>query len=488
MRYSMLVYISKMGRTLLEAEQYLKTAPEDDLRIEIVESGRQMLEQIRTVLEQHRGDLHSDVPLTRLTEIESLWGSGDETLEEQLREFIQALPEQISYQVRAVFFAELGEKWDAMESVYEYMRDDPRFDPVVVRTPVGRVVERDGKREQEIIYKDFLTPMGIPALSYEQYNIEEDCPELAFISQPYESCTLEQFWPEYIAKHTRLVYLPYFLPAIVLADYPTTLCQMRVYDVAWKVIGSNQKHYKYYCRHAHHGGANMLVTGVPKIDPIVNMKKETVPLPVDWERIRGKTTFLWNTWYSIAESSLCFFDTIFHWFSAHPDCALIWRPHPMTEVITKLYSPEQYQQLQEQLQAVEKAPNMVVDREVSFKPSFVYSDAQISDHSTMMHQYLLMDKPLLWFQNLLSSMTGKELIGCDWMEHTRQVDGILSFIERILNGEDRNAQRRKETISQDLPLADGHCGERVCEALWNALHQEDMGSNEAGTFSQGKRG
>ena len=192
MRYSMLVYISKMGRTLLEAAQYLRTAPEDALRTEITESGRQMLAQIREVLEHHRDDLRTEVPLVQLSEVESLWGSTNEALGAQLEQFIQGLPEQISYQVRAVFFAELGEKWDAMESVYEYMRDDPRFDPIVVRTPVGRVVERDGKREQEIIYKDFLTPMGIPALSYEQYNIEEDCPELAFISQPYENCSKVQ--------------------------------------------------------------------------------------------------------------------------------------------------------------------------------------------------------------------------------------------------------------------------------------------------------
>ena len=59
-------------------------------------------------------------------------------------------PAYFPRQVRAVFFAELGEKWDAMESVYEYMREDSRFDPIIVRTPVGRVVERDGKREQPI--------------------------------------------------------------------------------------------------------------------------------------------------------------------------------------------------------------------------------------------------------------------------------------------------------------------------------------------------
>jgi len=469
----MLVYITKMNRTLLEAAQYLRNAPEGALRSELLDNGRQMLSQIQATLERHRSNLYSQVPLEQLEEIKMFWENGGKELEERLKQFIQELPGQVNYQVRAVFFAELGEKWDAMESVYEYMRDDPRFDPVVVRTPVGRVVERNGKREQEIIYKDFLTPMGIPSLEYGQYDIEEDCPELAFISQPYESCTLEQFWPENIAKHTRLVYVPYFLPSIVLNDYPFTLCQMPVYDKAWRVVGSNQKHHQYYRRHSHHGGANMIVTGVPKIDPIIRLREQGTPLPPGWECVNGKKTFLWNTWFDVGSSSLRFFDEIFAWFSSHPDCALIWRPHPMTETVVKLYAPELYEAFQAHIRAVEAAPNMVIDREVSFRPAFAYSDAQFSDHSSMMQQYLLMDKPLLWFQNLSASMTGEELVGCGWMERAERADEIIAFLERIRCGEDQNAYLRKETVARDLPLADGRCGERVCEMVWQALHQED---------------
>lgn len=217
----------------------------------------------------------------------------------------------------------------------------------------------------------------------------------------------------------------------------------------------------------------MIVTGVPKLDPIVRLREGTVPLPAGWGCVQGKTTFLWNTWYSIEGSSLRFFEDIFEWFSQHQDCALIWRPHPMTDTVTKLYSPEQYEWLQQCIQAVEGAPNMVVDRETSVMPSFAYSNAQISDHSSLMHQYMLMDKPLLWFQNLLSSMTGEKLIGCGWMERAAQPQEIIDLMERIRCGEDRNAGLREKTIQQDLPLADGRCGERVCEAAWSALHQED---------------
>ena len=155
MRYSMLAYITKMSQTLLEAAQYLCGAPEEGLREELLDNGRQMLAQIRAVLEQHRDDLRSEAPLDKLSEIEDSWQAQSDGLEAELEQFIRCLPNEITYQVRAVFFAELGEKWDAMQSAYEYMRDDPRFDPVVVRTPVGRVVNRNGKQKQEIIYRDF---------------------------------------------------------------------------------------------------------------------------------------------------------------------------------------------------------------------------------------------------------------------------------------------------------------------------------------------
>lgn len=473
MRYSMLVYMTNMCRTLLEAAQYLRTASDGAVRRELLDNGRQMLEQVRAVLEQHADDLRTTRPMELLETIERQWMQQNNSLEENLQQFIHCLPENVIYQVRAVFFAELGEKWDAMESVYEFMRDDPRFDPVVVRTPVGRVAQQNGERKQEIIYKDFLTPMGIPSLGFDQYSLEEDCPELAFISQPYESCTLEQFWPENIAKYTRLVYLPYFLPCRVLEDWPKTLCQMPVFDFAWKVIGSNQKHFEFYCKYSHHGGANMIVTGLPKMDPIIKLAVHKIPMPSAWEKFQGKKIVLWNSWFDFQSSSLCYFDKIFEWFQKNEDCALIWRPHPMTDTVIKLYYPELYPMLQEYVNKVQSSSNMVLDQETSFQAAFAYSCAQISDHSSMMQQYLPLDKPLLWIDTLASVNTGEEFISTQWMERADSCDKVLAFLERIQHGIDIGKSCRKGILQRDLPLTDGHSGARVCQRLWEAIHSEE---------------
>lgn len=475
MRYSMLVHLTRMANTLLEAAQYLHGSSADSLRDELTANGRQMLGQMKATLLHYKDDLKSSMPLDRLTCLEELWERvGEESrVEEMLQEFAAELPSEVNYQVRAVFFAELGEKWDAMESVYTYMRDDPRFDPVVVLTPIFRIVQQaNGETKQEVIYKDYLTPLGIPFLEYNEYDIEKDCPELAFSSQPYESCTLPEFWAENIAKHTRLVYLPYYLPDRVTQNSVKALCQLPMYQYAWKVAGLNEKFLNFYRQHSYFGGTNMILTGIPKTDPLVTLNTRDIPLPRGWEKLHGKKVFLWNSWYDMNASSLRYFENLIHWFDQHQDCALIWRPHPMTDTVTKLYYPDDYSRFQKYKSKISALPNGVLDCEISCDAAFRYSDAQISDYSSLMPQYLFVDKPLLWIKNPAWEMTGEEFISTAWMETAFCFSDIASFFECVCRGSDKNRCNRKRILDQDLCMSDGECGIRICENMWSALHEE----------------
>lgn len=477
MRYSVLAHLSKMARTLQEAALYIDTAPDGDpVCPELLSNGVKMLEQIRGTVEQHREDLHDPVLLEHLSAAEALWEEGGDALQGALEAFAQALPDSIRYQVRAVFFTGLGSTWDAMESVYEYMRDDPRFDPVVVHIPVFRRVEQDGQIRQEVTYIDYLSPMNIPFFDYDQYSLKNDCPDLAFTNQPYESVVPEEFWPGNIAQYTRLVYLPYFAPFSVYESAREALCEMPVYRCAWKVIGSSERHHKYYRKHAANGGGNMLVTGVPKWDPTVRLRTEPVEAPKSWEPIiSGRRVFLWNSFYDFSGSSIPYFVSIYQWFQAHPDCALIWRAHPMTDTVTKLYyPPEYYERLEKCIELVEEAPNMLCDREASYKAAFCNTEAMISDLSSMMFQYLLLDKPVLYIETNGRGKVDKEFfIDACWMARAENADAIKSFLDDIYCGKDENRQLRGMVRQRDIPMADGHSGERVCNELWDCLHRED---------------
>ena len=110
----------------------------------------------------------------------------------------------------------------------------------------------------------------------------------------------------------------------------------------------------------------------------------------------------------------------------------------MTDTVTRLYYPaETYRILQENIAAAKTIPNMVYDEEASYSAAFCCSDAQISDYSSLMFQYLLLDKPVLWTlgpDDTFRRENPEFFIDWRWMEEARQAEDVLSFMERVRQG------------------------------------------------------
>ena len=58
---------------------------------------------------------------------------------------------------------------------------------------IFRQIQKNGKVEQEVVYEDYFTSMGIPYVEYTKYDLKKDCPDLVFTSNPYDSTVLPQF-------------------------------------------------------------------------------------------------------------------------------------------------------------------------------------------------------------------------------------------------------------------------------------------------------
>ena len=221
----------------------------------------------------------------------------------------------------------------------------------------------------------------------------------------------------------------------------------------------------------------MLVTGLPKWDLTVRLRTEPIELPKSWWNVvAGRKVFLWNSFYDFDGSSIPYFESIYQWFQKHLDCALIWRAHPMTDTVTKLYYPSSYyDRLQKYISLTDMAPNMIFDQEESYASACICSDAQISDLSSMMYQYMLLDKPVLYIKTSGRGKIGAEtIIDNSWMDQAENAGDILRFLDEIRNGTDRNKALRESICQRDLPLADGQCGKRVGEMIWDLMHQEDQ--------------
>lgn len=480
MRFSRYVQLNQVCCTLMEAVDYIQGHDDSDLCQELLDNGTQMLQEFYAVLMQYQSDWKNTKAKELLDEIISEWRNPlPDTITEHLTTLRISLKEDIAIQIRAVFFAELGSKWDSMASVYSYMCQDPRFDPVVVLTPIFRAKEIDGNTQTEIIYEDYLTDMGIPFQNYWEYMPDEDCPELAFTCQPYESVTIPEFWAENIAKYTRLVYLPYFIPALVNTGNQKSLFNMPIHAYAWRIAGISQKFLEFCRKYSLSKGENLMLTGIPKMDYAIHLRENPCEVPDAWrDKIKDRIVLLWNTWYDSQASSIDLLQALLPWFSEHQQFALIWRPHPISKVVMKLYQPEQYRKFQEMIKIIAASDNMIFDNGVDYGPAFSCSTAQISDYSGMMFEYLILNKPLLWTQNPLIRELERQsdcMVSIKWMEKASTPVDVIDFVERIAKGEDCNRALREEACTKELPLADGNAAARICNCLYDDLYRECIG-------------
>jgi hypothetical protein len=478
--------------TLVEAVDFIKESDDKEICLQLLLNCQEVLKAIKKVLYENEKYISNKTILNELNfcdeqvsfliksiQVKSCIREQAISLSDRVRILQSIYSNGINITYRVVFFAELGQKWDSMNSVYQAFKKRNDCNVKVVLTPIFRAVQSNGELKTDIIYDDYLTPMGISYIPYQEYNIAKEIPDIAFISNPYESVTLNQFWPENISKHTRLVYLPYYTGMIVNENSIQTHCGLPVAKYAWRIISQSQKIKEIHERYAPNKGKNVLVTGLPKWDDIFINSVESFENESNWkEKLQGKTIFLWNSHYDVnSETStlLEYGQAIINIFTNRKDIALIWRPHPMTGTIFKLYLPHLASFWEELIDIINSSDNMIFDTNTSYKWAFQYSNALISDWSSILTQYLLTQKPILWLRKA-GALEGisklEKLIHVESLEQAYNQEEIDGYVARVTSKIDLTLSSRLRILQEDMLGADGNIGEKVCNLLIKEFKQE----------------
>ena len=485
MRFSQYKGILEILDSVIEATEYMR----NNITNELCEICIQSLQSVQNTLvseQQKCGDVEKNISIA-IDHFENKEYNSDE-LYALVIELKEKAKTNIRYKLRVLFVAELGGKWDSMASVYDAFckRDDCDVD--VVLEPIFREVQySDGSTKREVIYKDWLTPLGIKHILYDHYDMASICPDITFFSQPYESCTLPMFWPENMSKYSKVVFLPYY--TCIMMDrknpiYSDIFFESPTEKFSWKIACQSKYMKKYYSLYASRKGENVLVTGLPKWDYPYNLTKENTPCPDEWKmKIKNKKVFLWNTHFTIGDSCLLDrFDEFISIFENSNDIALIWRPHPMLHTIVKLYFPDEYQKYLELIHRIEVSSNMMIDKNDIYGLAFVWSDALITEVRSLAEQYLFMDKPILYTVNITDEeiqskyYTEDKLFDFLKIPFSNSIDKTKKFISNICADNDVWKNDRKSLKDTYLSLADGSVGLRLSNELLRDFRTENIGS------------
>lgn len=497
MRYSFYVFIKQLSCTVNDAFLHMKNSDNPLGCVGMLVDCAEAIDRIRKVLISNKGSLKDDTGIKLLDDESNIIDNIADKVEknepffddldkliDKAENFYEFTDKKIEVRYKVVFFAELGAKWDSIESVYKTVKNRSDCDVEVVIAPIFRAIkDKDGKVISDVIYNDFLTPMGIKHTLYKDYDIKKDLPDIVFTSQPYESVTTEQFWAENISKYTRLVYLPYGTFYGLLSDEEIyTQCMMPIHNLAWRVIVPNEMVKDEYSKYSKIKGKNIIATGLPKWDYVFNINDRKLNMPSDWsKKLSGKKVILWNTHYNLSGWIKSFFpwtNKMLEIVDGRDDIAVIWRYHPMLETMFKVYYPEYKNDWIELKDKIKKSKSVVIDNYECYDYAFYFSDVLLSAASSLITQYLFTGKPiyLVGTKESYEETENKHVVFFPYSKFPciRLIEEqFMTVIKDVVTGVDEYKEVRENIIKSCMDKADGHIGKHIVNQLISEMKKED---------------
>ena len=386
------------------------------------------------------------------------------TVIEKSREYRQRLspiklfPQIFSHIVKVrLITAESSYAWYTVKSLLMSFIADMRFQ-------ISIVFLNDISFQQS---KDFAKELGIICFRWNEYNIEQDQPDIviATLSNTLHPRFRDVYW--LCGNFSKMFFV---LPYTLTGHYDECFAS-RIASVAVRL----QKFGLDYCfwdsliykklKSDGYDISHCVEMGNPKFDIIYSKLNKHNFLPESWEKIKEKTVFLWATDHEWMSNN-CTFDqyaqTIFHYFYNLSNVALIFRPHPyyINELKTaNIWTQQEIEQLKSYFN---ESPNMIWDEDPDYSLAYDMADAIITDvECGITVSALATKKPLCVFfrMGVPKHIEFPELI--DNLYQVQSEQECIEFFEMIQRGEDPMKEQREQAFHNCICHFDGKNGQRM---------------------------
>lgn len=389
-------------------------------------------------------------------------GSGKiyKKLRRQLLRVESSAKNDIRVRKEVVFLPYKASMWDSLESVWKAADEDPECDAYVI--PIPYYDKKPDGSFGERHYEGGLYPEYVPVIPYENYDFENRRPDIIFIHNPYdENNYVTSVMPFFYSKNLRqftdkLVYIPYFIleeikpddqqavegmkhfclvPGVMNADRVIVQSEdmRQVYiNVLVKALGEQTR--KYWEQ-------KILGLGSPKIDKVLNTKKEDLAVPDEWLQVIQKSDGSWKkiVFYNTSVSSLLEnaekkmdeMKHVFRIFEKHQgEMALLWRPHPLMRATIESMRPHLWEKYDKIVKYYKEESIGIYDDTADVERAVILSDVYYGDASSVVQLWQSVGKPIFFSnsevpQNLLF-YDAIEIKGEIWFSAIN-VDGLFKM-------------------------------------------------------------
>ena len=278
--------------------------------------------------------------------------------------------------VKMLFLPYKASMWDSLESIWIAAKNDPDCDAVVV--PIPYYDKNSDGSLGKMHYEGGEFPSYVPVVHWQQYDLAENSPDVAFIHNPYDDRnTVTQVHSLYFSSNLKkyvklLCYSPYFvtlkgisphfaiMPAVLHSDLIFVESEevRQEYLQVWAGLVREKQVEEHAFQLIQ---KKILSLGSPKYDAVLRDCREDAEIPDSWRRLiensdgtRKKVVFYntsitsllkntLNTEGEITSQYLDKLERVLRFFGQHKEAVLLWRPHPLMEQTLISMRPQLYQ-------------------------------------------------------------------------------------------------------------------------------------------------
>ncbi|MFC5993646.1 hypothetical protein ACFQE5_05395 [Pseudonocardia hispaniensis] len=389
--------------------------------------------------------------------------------------------------IRVLFLVHLLGAWDAYHAVVEAMAASDDFEPIVASIP-RRFRGSDGCCGEEDVHRG-LTERGVTHVRLAGSGAE-DILQLIKAIEPDVVCRQSQ-WdadiPDELSTQqlgfARICLVPYETMNLVV-NVPgertaNTAVDSDFHRAAWMVFCTNEMMLEAAIRDGARNGAQFRVVGHPKADHLRTVKPVWPLDPGRPHETNRPGRVVWSAHHTIATGWTDFgafhlmHPAMLDWARQCPDVQFVFMPHPaLLPFPDSDASPISRADFDGWMRSWEALPNTAVLSEQDYGPVLAASDLMVTDGLSMLVEYQLFTKPLIYFErdghrpfNAIGERVVRGVHG------VRSVDEARRLAEKFLAGHpDPLADRQRENVRRLFGTADST--PRILRALRREIARE----------------
>lgn len=385
--------------------------------------------------------------------------------------------------INVVFLPISASEWPA-ERIYKMMREDDRFDPVVVPVPViGRSKEERGRMYNQTF--SFFENRGYNVKQI--YNSKtEDILGWEEIGGVPDMIIHVTPWYLDIAKNYQIVNLPFSVINVYISYGLSVgnsqsgefedrcLYNKEFMNLMWRVYTESDRDYEGFRKYQVLSGKNIRNSGYIKMDYFYDCHEYSdAVLRGMWSIPEGRTPEEYKKviiapHFSVGDTNVLSFSTfdknMYFWIylakKYKDSVSFVFKPHPnlRNQLVSKGYmkSMDEYEAYLDRIRIL---PNARVQEEGDYLALFDTSDAMIDDSISFVGEYLYTGKPMLFLERPEQRFNelGDALIRAHYRVRGTDYMGIDNFINNVVvDGKDDMKDIRYKIFKDELDYVSLH--------------------------------